>query len=162
MQGVYEDHGIRFQYPSDWEVEASDDGSRTTLAVNERGGTAFALIVIDSDCPAPAEVADEALEAMRAEYPQLDADPAIEDINGHRAVGHDVEFFTLDFLNACIIRAFRTPRRTVLMLEQWSETVDGEGPELVFAAVRKSFEETDVIEGEDVAESDEDDPAPPA
>jgi hypothetical protein len=160
MLGVYDNHGVRFAYPSNWEVEVSDDGPRTTIAVNEPGGTAFALISLDDDCPAPSEVADEALEAMREEYPQLDAYPALEDIGGRRAVGHDVEFFTLDFLNACIIRCFRTPRRTVLLLEQWSETADGEGLEPVFTAVRKSFQETDAVPDEELAELEDDGPAP--
>ena len=157
MLGVFDDLGIRFQYPANWEVEVSDDGSRTTIAVNEPGGTAFALISLDSDCPAPSEVADEALEAMRGEYPQLDAYPAREEIDGHPAVGHDVEFFTLDFLNACIIRCFRTSRRTVLVLEQWSETVDGDGLGPVFEAVRKSFQERDAgPNDEELSEHDED------
>src|SRR5207302_3445412 len=47
--------------------------------------------------------------------------PALETINGHRAVGHDVEFISLDMTNSCTIRCFRTPRRTVLLFGQWSE-----------------------------------------
>jgi hypothetical protein len=160
MLGVFDNHGVRFAYPSNWSVEVSDDGSRTTIALNEPGGTAFALISLDDECPAPSEVADEALEAMRAEYSQLDAYPALEDIDGRRAVGHDVEFFALDFLNACVIRSFRTPRRTVLILEQWSETADGEGLGPIFAAVRKSFQETDADGEEELEEPEDDGPTP--
>ena len=79
---------------------------------------------------------------MREEYPVLDAVPALETIDGHRAVGHDVEFISLDMTNSCTIRCFRTPRRTVLLFGQWSDLEDEEtAAQLV--AVRRSFEETD-------------------
>ena len=143
MQGMYEDHGVRFMYPHTWEQEESEDGTRTLLTVSEPGGTAFAMISLDTECPAPVELADEALETLRADYPDLDSDPVIEEISDFNAIGHDVEFFSFDFLNICVIRCFRTPRRTVLFLAQWSETADGEGLERIFAAIRKSFQETD-------------------
>src|SRR4051794_15932671 len=126
MTEVYNDGGIRFEYPGDWELEVTDDGALTTVAVQAHGGLAFALVTVDDSCPAPAQVADQALEALREEYPVLDASPALETIDGHRAVGHDVEFITLDMTNSCTIRTFRTPRRTVLLFGQWSDLADEE------------------------------------
>lgn len=142
MVGVYEEHGIRFQYPEDWEVEVSDDGPRTTVALHAPGGLAFALVTVDDSCPAPADLADEALEAMREEYPGLDVTPALETIDGHRALGHDLEFFSLDMVTACAIRSYRTPRHTVLVFGQWSELAE-ENPEETIRQVRSSLEETD-------------------
>jgi hypothetical protein len=142
MTEIYDDHGIRFEYPGDWEIEVTDDGPLTTVAIQAPSGLAFALVTVDDDCPAPAEVADQALDALREEYPVLDAVPALESINGHRAVGHDVEFISLDMTNSCTIRCFRTPRRTVLLFGQWSDLV-GEECESTLGAVRRSFEETD-------------------
>src|SRR3954453_20032875 len=142
MTEIYDDHGIRFEYPGDWELEVTDDGPLTTVAIQAPGGLAFALVTTDDSCPAPAEGADQALEALREEYPVLDAAPALETINGHRAVGHDVEFFTLDMTNSCTIRCFRTPRRTVLLFGQWSDLV-AEEFEASLGAVLRSFEETD-------------------
>ena len=141
MTEVYEDRGIRFEYPGDWELEVTDDGPLTTVAVQAPGGLAFALVTVDDSCPAPAEVADQALEALREEYPVLDAVPALESINGHRAVGHDVEFMSLDLTNSCTIRCFRTARRTVLLFGQWSDLVGDESETL--DAVRRSFGEID-------------------
>jgi hypothetical protein len=143
MTEIYQDRGIRFEYPPDWELEVTDDDPLTTVAVQAPGGLAFALISVDESCPAPAEVADQALEALREEYPVLDASPAIESINGHHAVGHDVEFISLDMTNSCTIRSFQTPRRTVLLFGQWSDLA-GDESELTLLAVRRSFEETDV------------------
>ncbi len=139
---TYDDHGIRFQYPEDWEVEEADDGPATTVSLHAPDGLAFALVTVDESRPAPAEVADEALGAMREEYPTLDAAPALETIAGHRAVGHDVEFISLDLTNACAIRCFRTGRRTVLVFAQWSD-VEDEEVAATLAAVRLSLQEAD-------------------
>lgn len=143
MLGIYQGHGIRFEYPSGWEVDASDEGpGLATVILESPGGTAFAMVRVDEDCPAPAELADEALEAMRGEYPTLDASPAMETISGHHAIGHDIEFLSLDIANTCNIRCFRTSRRTVLVFGQWSD-LDGERPEALMKALRSSIEETD-------------------
>jgi hypothetical protein len=142
MTGIYDDHGIRFEYPPNWELDVSEDGTRTLVEMHSPSGLAFALVTLDEECPAPAAIADEALEAMRDEYPTLDAAPALETIGGHRAIGHDAEFFSLDMVNACAIRCFRTPRRTVLVFGQWSE-LDGDAPEAQLRAVRATMEETD-------------------
>jgi hypothetical protein len=142
MTETYDDHGIRFEYPATWEVEETDDGDVVTVALNAPDGLAFALVTLDDSRPAPAEMADEALQAMRDEYPGLDASPALETIAGHRAVGHDVEFISLDMTNTCAIRAFRTPRHSVLVFGQWSD-VEEEGTGDLLAAIRRSVEETD-------------------
>ena len=101
------------------------------MAVQDPGGLAFALVTTDESCPDPADVADEALEAMREEYPDLDAVPAMETINGHHATGHDVEFFALDMTNAARIRCFRTPQRTVLVFGQWSDLGEADLPDQI-------------------------------
>ena len=142
MTGIYDDRGIRFEYPEEWELEVTDSGQVTTVSVQAPSGLAFALVTTDDSCPPPAEVADEALAAMREEYPTLDAAPALETIDGHRAVGHDVEFISLDMTNTCTIRCFRTPRRTVLVFGQWSDLGDEDAEDLL-RAVRRSLEETD-------------------
>ena len=57
-------------------------------------------------------------------------------------MGHDVEFISLDMTNACAIRCFRTPRRTVLVFGQWSDLKDDDAG-AAFADVRRTFQETD-------------------
>ena len=142
MLGIYDDHGIRFDYPGDWEIEVVDDGPRTAVTVQSPAGPAFALVTVDDSRPEPVELADEALAALREEYPELDAGPAREAIGGHDALGHDVEFFSLDMTNTCAIRSFRTTRRTVFVMTQWSD-LEGDEAEDALRAVRRSIEETD-------------------
>jgi hypothetical protein len=142
MLGVYDDNGIRFNYPAAWELQLEDDGSRTTVTLNEPGGTAFAVISLDSSRPDPSATAAQALAAMRDDYPELDASSASETIDGHDAVGHDLEFFSLDFLVSCIIRSYQTHRHTVLVLGQWSDTVDSAHFGNHLARLRASLEDT--------------------
>jgi hypothetical protein len=141
----FDDLGIRFDYPADWEVEVlDDDGERSSVSVQSPNGLAFAIISLDRTRRDPDELADEAFEAMKAEYPHLDAIQVLETIDGHRAIGHDIEFLSLDMTNACIIRSFRTPIRTVLIFTQWSDLeVEGDDLTDTMAAIRGSFEETD-------------------
>jgi hypothetical protein len=137
---VYEDHGVRFEYPSDWALEVTDEGEVSTVDVQHPSGTAFLLVRTDESCPDPDDVADSALEAMREEYPDLDAFPVIESLHEHCLTGHDVEFFSLDFSNAALIRCFRTARRTVLVFGQWSDLGEDDAPDLVGEMLR-SLEE---------------------
>ena len=133
---VYEDHGVHFEYPSDWQLKESEDGPVTTVEVEDPGGLAFALVRTDESRPDPADLADEVLEAMRQEYPDLDAVPALVTIQDHCATGHDVEFFSLDVTNGATIRCFRTPRRTVLVFGQWSDLGEAQLPELIRSLFR--------------------------
>jgi hypothetical protein len=143
---IFDDLGIRFEYPHEWDLDVSDDGARSTVSVTSPDGLAFAMVTVDEDRPPPAEMVDEALGAMRDEYPDLEVSPAIEEIDGHKAVGHDLEFFSLDMLNGCAIRGFRTKRRTILVFEQWAELdhdASDPDPDDLMRAVRRTLEETD-------------------
>ena len=142
MLGIYDDHGIRFEYPFEWEIEVGEDGPRTSVTVQSSDGPAFAIVTIDASRPAPGAMADEAMTALREEYPQLESSPISESIDGHPSVGNDVEFFSLDMTNNCVIRCFETPRRTVFVLTQWSDSEEND-PESLLAALRRSIEETD-------------------
>jgi hypothetical protein len=139
---IYEGHGVRFAYPADWGLEETDEDEVATIEVQEPGGLGFALVRSDETGPDPARVADEVLEALRQDYPDLDVSPAMENIAGHHATGYNAEFFSLDVTNGATIRCFRTPERTVLIFGQWSDLGDENLPELI-RGVARSLEETD-------------------
>jgi hypothetical protein len=142
MFGIYHDNGIRFEYPADWELAVSADGPRTTIELHAPSGLAFAFVTLDDSRPEPEELVDEALEAMRDEYPDLDSQAVEESLDGRDAIGHDLEFFSLDMINSCSIRSYRTERHTVLLFGQCS-AIDGEDSLAVFSAVRRSLEEVE-------------------
>ena len=144
MLNFYDDHGVSFRYPESWELESSVDADGiVTLAIGSPdGGTAFVLIRLDADGPDPEDLVAEAFAAMRGEYPGLEAEAASEQIDGHETRGLDFAFLSLDVANSAEVRAFRTPRRTVFLLAQWSD-IDGERPEGLVHDLRESFQETD-------------------
>jgi hypothetical protein len=96
-------------------------------------------------------VADEALEAMRGEYPGLDLSPVSETIAGRPAVGFDVNFFSLDLTNTCWIRAFSSAGRTVLIFAQTND-LELEQGERGFRAVCESI---DLAEPQDIPPVDD-------
>jgi hypothetical protein len=128
---TYDDNGLRFEYPAHWELEETGEGDVRTVAVQDPDGLAFALITTDESRPDPAEVADEALAAMREEYPDLDSTPSLETVGDHTATGYDLEFFAMDMTNGAEIRCFRTPQRTILAFGQWSDLGGDDLPDLV-------------------------------
>ena len=133
---IYDEDGVRFEYPPHWELEVSDQGEVRTVAVQDPDGLGFALITTDESCPDPAEVSESALEAMRDEYADLESTPVLETIGEHAATGHDLEFFALDMTNAAVIRCFRTPRRTVLAFGQWSDIGEADLPDQIRDVLR--------------------------
>ena len=139
---IYDNRGIRFEYPSDWEIDEAEDGTRTTVSIQAPSGLAFAIVTIDDQDADPAALVSEGLAALKEEYPTLTADPTEENIDGHDTTGFDVEFVSLDLSVACTLRGFRTPRRTLFLLTQWSdlESLDAED---ALRSLRQSVEETD-------------------
>jgi len=120
-QTTYDEEGIRFEHPADWELETTDEAGVRTVAAQEPDGLGFVIITVDPSRPDPAEAAAAALGAMREEYPDLDSAPVLESINGHAATGHDIEFMAMDMTNSAIIRCFRTSLQTILAFGQWSD-----------------------------------------
>ncbi len=133
---LYEDDDVRFEYPSDWDLQVTEDGPVTTIGLDHPGGIAFLIVRTDPSCPDPEEVADAVLEAMRDEYPELDSTPAEEMLEEYCATGYDAEFVSLDFSNSASVRCFRSLRRTVLVFGQWSDLVDDDMADLVVSVLR--------------------------
>lgn len=125
MNQPFHEDGISFVPPDGWslEREPTDDGWTVTI---QSPGTAFAMVRLDKSMPAVQDVAAATLEALRADYPELEADTAVETVGGEMAVGHDVEFFSLDLSVTAWTRCFYGLGGTVLVLCQVSGADDEE------------------------------------
>lgn len=112
--------GVRFRYPEDWtaDTEQADEGWTVTLQSPE---TAFLLISLRQDTDDPAELAEQTLDALRQEYQELDVENVVESLAGVPAVGHDVEFLTLDTPVITWTRCLPGPDGVLLVLCQTSE-----------------------------------------
>lgn len=138
MIQTFERSGIRFSYPTNWQIDTEDVGDGWTVTL-QSPETAFVLVSLRPDAATAAQVADEALAALRAEYPELDAEPALDNLAGQPAVGHDVDFLTLDTPILCRTRCIETTAGPLLMMGQTSE-FDREKNEPVLRAIGASLQ----------------------
>jgi hypothetical protein len=112
----FSEDGLSFAYPDDWTLEREEGPSGWVVSV-ERPGMTF-VVELDREMPPTEQVAMSALEALKADYPGLQATPAIENLAGEMAIGHDIEFFSLDVPVTCWTRSFYGVAGTVLVLCQ--------------------------------------------
>ncbi|HEX4607465.1 MAG TPA: hypothetical protein VH092_04595, partial [Urbifossiella sp.] len=66
-------------------------------------------------------LADQTLDALKAEYKELDAEDVVETLAGRVTIGHDVDFLTLDTAVACHTRCLETPGGPLLLMGQVSD-----------------------------------------
>ena len=126
--------GLRLFYPENWKLDDDQAEGGWTITV-QSPGTAFLMLRLDGGLPTCEEMVDEALTALKAEYKDLHAEPALEAIAGELSVGHDIEFVSFDIPTSCFTRSFYGPTGTVLMLGQVA-SVDAEEYEPVLEALR--------------------------
>jgi hypothetical protein len=103
---VFSADGLSFSYPDNWRIEREPGDEGWTVSL-QSPGTAFAVVQLISDMSQTREdVAQTALDALKDEYPTLEAEPSMDMLAGDLAVGHDMQFFSLDFANTCWTRCF--------------------------------------------------------
>lgn len=117
MQNEYRTDGLRFAYPSDWNLTEEQQPDGLSLMVHG-DGTAFCSIMLMPDRPAIDHVLDTALGAFRESYDELDTEPVKCRLASRAARGIDVDFYCLELLNSAWLRAFRTGRYTVFIMFQ--------------------------------------------
>ena len=121
MPALFDQLGIRFEYPDNWTVDeealdpATADGQQVIVT---SPNTAFWQL---SKHPAGAELEglfDEALSALRTIYQEMEVEPASTLLEDREIAGFDVNFYCLDFTNTSWLRGFQTPEATYVLLCQ--------------------------------------------
>lgn len=121
MPAVFDQLGIRFEYPDNWSVEQqsldfpSAESEQVSVSSPE---TAFWQL---SKHPPNADLEslfDEALSALRSLYREMEVTPASDLVEDRDITGFDVNFYCLDFTNTSWLRGFQTPTATYLLLCQ--------------------------------------------
>ena len=126
--------GISFQYPDNWTLDDSDALlGRKSVTVYSPGG-AFWSVALQSGTAEPAKLATIVVEAMKQEYPGLEAEPAQQKTAGHELVGYDLAFYCLDLTNTACVRSFRFAHTTYTIYYQ-AEDREYEQMERVFQAI---------------------------
>ena len=120
MAAQFSEGGIRFRYPENWTLEREDNENGWTVSV-QSPDTAFLVVTLDEDMPTTERMAQTALEALREEYPDLEAEECTDSVAGQPAVGHDIRFTSLDLTNTCWTRSFYCADGTVLVMCQLND-----------------------------------------
>lgn len=117
---VYVNHGIRFQYPSGWEITEQMNDEETSITVQSEGTSFWTLVLIKSR-PDPEEVLESVVEAFELDYEEVDVIVYVGSLSGFATMGRDLDFVCYDLVNSAVLRAFQTSEKTVLVLFQGTD-----------------------------------------
>ena len=138
MPAVFEQLGLHFEYPDNWTIDQFEEEQGGDQVVVSSPNTAFWHLSKHAPGVEPEQLFDEALAALRTEYPDMEVEPNQVEIEGHHLSGFDVRFICLDLTNTCQLRAFHTSSATYLLLCQ-AEDREFEQVNLVFQAMLASL-----------------------
>lgn len=113
--------GIRFNYPENWQLDRQETDTGWTVAL-QSPGTAFFMVSFDPSLPDLEQMAQAALEALREEYKDVDAEEKVETVAGQPAVGFNLSFISLDLTNTGWARSFYASSGSVLLYWQATDT----------------------------------------
>ena len=149
---VYEEHGVRFEYPDGWELSHEHHDEDFTVTV-ESGGTAFWMLSVLAGRPAAEDVVAAALESFKTEYDSLDVYESADRICLLPTVATEVDFYELEMVNRASLRACETDSTTIFVLSQMADTEREEiGPQL------KAISDSLMCESDDADLDDESGP----
>lgn len=140
MSAVYENFGVTFMYPENWQLsdESGDvDAGAKTVTVNSPGGAFWTLNVYEPAID-PQDLADQFRVTMEAEYEGLESIATVEEIGAVKATGYDMDFYCLDFVVSARVRSLRVGKRTYVLSCQ-AETREFDKLLPVFGAMNYSL-----------------------
>jgi hypothetical protein len=120
MPGTFDDSGFRFLYPENWQLERTTTEDGWSVSV-QSPATAFLLLTVDENDPAPEDMLRTALDALKADYPDLEFEDCVDSLAGLPALGHNIRFTSLDLTNTCWTRSFCCEAGTVMVLCQCND-----------------------------------------
>jgi hypothetical protein len=120
IMAEFHQHGIRFQYPENWQLEQDEIESGWFVSV-QSPETAIWMLSVRQDEPDPEELVRQSLNDLRESYADLEAEPAHSSLAKYKADGYDVRFFSFDLTNTCSLRSFRSDLGTILVMYQFTD-----------------------------------------
>lgn len=117
MPQMYDDHGIRFQFPDEWELNEDLNDNELSISINSPG-TSFWSLTVDFENRSPEMLVKSAIDAFRQAYQDVDSYTVESKICGRPTVARDLDFLWLELTNSAFLRAFRTERFSALVLYQ--------------------------------------------
>jgi hypothetical protein len=131
----YQAHGISFSYPGHWDLSEESRDEALTASVGDSG--AFWTLTVLRRRPRAEKVLDEAVQAFREEYEELDEYPVGATIGGESALGRNLEFVALELVNCVFLRALEIGGKTLFVMAQVTDH-EREDFEPIFNAITNS------------------------
>lgn len=120
MTQHYQADSVSFDYPDDWQLDREDSADGWTVLL-QSPSTAFLTLTCDWSGASAEEIAAAALDTLKAEYPTLEVQSKVDTLAGQMAVGHDIQFFSLDLTNTCWTRSIYSAEGVMLLLCQCND-----------------------------------------
>ncbi len=117
MAKTYEHGAVRFDYPENWTLEEESDGGQQMATVYSPGGGFWSLSIARREVD-PQSLVETAVQVLREEYDEVDAEAVDVVIGEQPTIGYDVNFYCLDLTNTTLIRSFRSAAATCLVIAQ--------------------------------------------
>lgn len=134
MSGIYDEEGISFQYPENWQLGQTQDDETSVQVTVSSPNTAFWSLSVYPGERDVRLLLQEVLQAMQAEYPELEYEQADQWIDKQPLVGYDIQFLCFDLTSTALVRVFTHRGATCLVLAQ-AEDRELEVAEPVFQAM---------------------------
>jgi len=137
MPATFDDFGLRFLYPDNWEVQTrdSDETSDGVTLELPRGG--FFSVIKYRNAPPLDTVVDKIVVAMRAEYPEVEIED-LSTVDDEDSETLEFRFYYLDLLIVARVIALSVDEQTLVVQIQ-AESREFDAGEPVFSAMLKSI-----------------------
>lgn len=117
---LYRNHGISFTYPEEWSLSEVVSGSTVALTV-AGPETSFWSLWLMYECPEPEQMLNSAVAAFSDDYDEVDVFHSEGQQCEYPCQQCEIEFVSLELINAACLRAFQTDRFSVLILYQGTD-----------------------------------------
>ena len=107
-----------FSFPESWKVDGDDSMPDTAEVSVVSPEGAFWCVRIDRDQTPPEALLQQAIAAMQDIYPDLEVEPANEQVAGEHLSGVDMHFFCLDLTGTATVRIWTTIRGKYIVFSQ--------------------------------------------
>lgn len=138
MAGSYDNFGIRFLYPENWELSEESPGEWPHVVSVQSPLGGFWSLHVYEPAESSAKLLSEVQQTMAQEYDSLEFEQISEPLGKIDAVGADMSFYCLDLVVVARVRTFSLSGRTYLILYQ-AESRDFDELDPVFRAITHSL-----------------------
>lgn len=140
MPAVFDKLGIHFLYPENWTLDESEAAPGEDAVTLYSPAGSFWMVRVLPPQVDPGALVDQALATMRHEYPDLDAEATDDTFGACVVVGCEMNFYCLDLTSTAVVKSYRTPKATIIVLYQAEDRdLNNIGP--VFEAITHSLME---------------------